>query len=164
MRHTFAVSPPVTCCGSTCQRRATSEIRAPGTSVCLMTAAFSAADQRRRRTDPTGTAIRRSSRFASSLPSNITIAQSSSLLQAKQTPRSLPLKKGVRAPLTVRLSRDAKDKLRLWSSTQRRQPGSGMVTSRQTGMCHACLSQSGCHHCQLAGHLSRTAAAHCVSG
>jgi hypothetical protein len=27
--------------------------------------------------------------------------------------------------------------------------------SRQTELCHACLFQSGCNHCQLAGHLSR---------
>src|SRR5215213_9416568 len=67
----------------------------------LMTAAFSAADQRRRQTDPLATATRPSSRFASSLPSNITIARSSPLPQATQTPRSLPLKKGVGTPLTA---------------------------------------------------------------
>src|SRR5215213_8133160 len=71
-----------------------------------MTAAFSAADQRRRPTDPTGTAIRRSAHFASSLPSSITIARSSPPLQAKQAPPRLPLNKGARAPLTPHLPRE----------------------------------------------------------
>src|ERR1700712_2617220 len=75
-------------------------MRAPGTSVSPMTAAFSAADQRRRRTDPVETAPRLSSPCALSSPSNITITRSSLLLQAKQTLRLLPLKKGARAPLT----------------------------------------------------------------
>src|SRR6195952_5196311 len=76
-------------------------MRAPGTSVSPMTAAFSAADQRRRRTDPVETAPRLSSPCALSSPSNITITRSSLLLQAKQTLRLLPLKKGARAPLTA---------------------------------------------------------------
>jgi len=66
-----------------------------------MIAALSAADQRRRRTDPVETATPRSSHFASLLPSNITITRSSPLLQAKQASQPLPLKKGARTPLTV---------------------------------------------------------------
>src|SRR3954467_6679699 len=65
-----------------------------------MIAALSAADQRRRRTDPVETATPRSSHFASLLPSNITITRSSPLLQAKQASQPLPLKKGARTPLT----------------------------------------------------------------
>jgi hypothetical protein len=66
-----------------------------------MIAALSAADQRRRRTDPVETATPRSSHFASLLPSNITITRSSPLLQAKQASQPLPLKKGARTPLTL---------------------------------------------------------------
>src|SRR4051794_25412365 len=65
-----------------------------------MIAALSAADQRRRRTDPVETATPRSSHFASLLPSNITITRSSPLLQAEQASQPLPLKKGARTPLT----------------------------------------------------------------
>src|SRR3954469_261171 len=66
-----------------------------------MIAALSAADQRRRRTDPVETATPRSSHFASLLPSNITITRSSPLLQAEQASQPLPLKKGARTPLTA---------------------------------------------------------------
>ena len=41
-----------TCCEQTCQRRATSDTRAPGTSVSSTIRAFSSADQRRRRPGP----------------------------------------------------------------------------------------------------------------
>src|SRR3954469_21618795 len=68
-----------------------------------MIAALSAADQRRRRTDPVETATPRSSHFASLLPSNITITRSSPLLQAEQASQPLPLKKGARTPLTTHL-------------------------------------------------------------
>src|SRR3954454_9058186 len=80
-----------------------------------MIAALSAADQRRRRTDPVETATPRSSHFASLLPSNITITRSSPLLQAKQASQPLPLKKGARTPLTMK--RDGE----LWRRSRLRQ-------------------------------------------
>jgi hypothetical protein len=43
---------PNTCCEQTCHRRATSDTRAPGTSVSATIRAFSSADQRRRRPGP----------------------------------------------------------------------------------------------------------------
>jgi hypothetical protein len=43
---------PNTCCEQTCQRRATSDTRAPGARVSSTIRAFSSADQRRRRTGP----------------------------------------------------------------------------------------------------------------
>src|SRR5580692_4296318 len=66
---------PNTCCEQTCQRRATSDTRAPGTRLSSTIRAFSSADQRRRRPGPTSTSTRRYSPFASSLTSNITIAR-----------------------------------------------------------------------------------------
>src|SRR5208282_1820958 len=63
---------PKTCCEQTCQRRATSDTRAPGTMVSAISRAFSSADQRRRRAGPVRTSTRRYSPFASSLTSNIT--------------------------------------------------------------------------------------------
>jgi hypothetical protein len=67
---------PNTCCGHNCQRRATSATRAPGSSVSATIAAFSSADQRRRRRGPVKTSTRRKLPFASSLTSNITMARS----------------------------------------------------------------------------------------
>ena len=91
---------PNTCCEQTCQRRATSDTRAPGTRLSSTIRAFSAADQRRRRPGPTSTSTRRYSPFASSLTSNITIARCP-LSQATQPPSGRVSKKGNRAPLTV---------------------------------------------------------------
>jgi hypothetical protein len=91
---------PNTCCEQTCQRRATSDTRAPGTRLSSTIRAFSSADQRRRRPGPTSTSTRRYSPFASSLTSNITIARCP-LPRATQPPSGRPLKKGVRAPLTA---------------------------------------------------------------
>ena len=67
---------PNTCCEQTCQRRATSDTRAPGIRVSATIRAFSSADQRRRRPGPVRTSTRRNSPFASSLTSNIRIARS----------------------------------------------------------------------------------------
>ena len=91
---------PNTCCEQTCQRRATSDTRAPGIRVSAMIRALSSADQRRRRAGPVRTSIRRNPPFASSLTSNITIARSP-LPQANQPRPRPPLNKGVRAPLTL---------------------------------------------------------------
>src|SRR5580692_4678403 len=69
-----------TCCGHTSQRRATSDTRAPGTSVSATIRAFSSEDQRRRRAGSVRISIRRkppfASTFASSLTSYIPIARS----------------------------------------------------------------------------------------
>src|ERR1700761_3220534 len=91
---------PKTCCEQICHRRATSDTRAPGTSVSATIRAFSSADQRRRRPGPVRTSTRRNSPFASSLTSNIRIARSP-LPQAHQALRRSPLNKGIRGPLTV---------------------------------------------------------------
>jgi hypothetical protein len=97
-RHT-ARRQPNTCCEQTCQRRATSDTRAPGARLSSTIRAFSSADQRRQRPGPISTSTRRYSPFASSLTSNITIARCP-LPWATQPPSRRPLKKGVRAPLT----------------------------------------------------------------
>src|SRR5271166_1004109 len=94
---------PNTCCEQTCQRRATSDTRAPGTRVSSTIRAFSSADQRRRRPGPVRTSTRRNSPFASSLTSNIRIARSP-LPQANQALRGRPLNKGFRGPLTIYVS------------------------------------------------------------
>src|SRR6185437_10508689 len=91
---------PKTCCEQTCQRRATSDTRAPGTRVSSTIRAFSSADQRRRRPGPVRISTRRYSPFASSLTSNIRIARSP-LPQAYQALRQSPLNKGIRGPLTA---------------------------------------------------------------
>ena len=70
---------PNTCWGQTCQRRAISDTRAPGSKVSAMIRAFSSADQRRRRPGPVRISMRRKPAFASSLTSTITIARSPSL-------------------------------------------------------------------------------------
>ena len=67
---------PNTCCEHTCQRRATSDTRAPGASISSTIPAFSSADERRLRTGPVRTSTRRNSPFASLLTSNIAIARS----------------------------------------------------------------------------------------
>src|SRR5271168_3524544 len=90
---------PNTCCEQTCQRRATSDTRAPGTRLSSTIRAFSSTDQRRRRPGPTSTSTRRYSPFASSLTSNITIARCP-LPQATQSPSGWSLKMGIRAALT----------------------------------------------------------------
>jgi hypothetical protein len=90
---------PNTCCEQTCHRRATSDTRAPGTSVSATIRTFSPADQRRRRPGPVRISTRRYPPFASSLTSNIWIARSP-LPQANQPLPGRRLKKGVRAPLT----------------------------------------------------------------
>src|SRR5580704_16241141 len=90
---------PKTCCEQICQRRATSDTRAPGTRVSATIRAFSSADQRRRRPGPVRTSIRRYSPFASSLTSNIRIARSPLPQPNPALPRR-SLKKGGRAPLT----------------------------------------------------------------
>jgi hypothetical protein len=95
---------PNPCCEQTCQRRATSDTRAPGAKVSSTIRAFSSADQRRRRTGPVRTSTRRNSPFASSLTSNIAIARSPLCLGATQPPSGRSSKKGVRAPLTLYLS------------------------------------------------------------
>ncbi len=56
---------PNTCCGQTCQRRATSDTRASGRKVSATICAFSSADQRRRRPGPVRSSIRRNPPFAS---------------------------------------------------------------------------------------------------
>src|ERR1700677_335862 len=97
---------PKTCCGHTCQRRATSDTRAPGTSVSATIRAFSSADQRRRRAGPVRISIRRKPPFASTFASSVTsyIAIARSLLpQAKQASQHPQWKKGDRAPLTEKL-------------------------------------------------------------
>ena len=91
---------PNTCCEQICQRRATSDTRAPGARVSATIRAFSSADQRRRRPGPVRTSIRRNSPFASSLTSNIRIARSL-LPQANQALPGRSLNKGCRAPLTI---------------------------------------------------------------
>src|SRR3954467_12347739 len=48
---------PNTSCEQPCQRRATSETRAPGTRVSAMIRALSSSDQRRRRAGPVRTSI-----------------------------------------------------------------------------------------------------------
>ena len=93
---------PNTCCEQTCHRRATSDTRAPGTSVSATIRAFSSADQRRRRPGPVRTSTRRNPPFASSLTSNIRIARSP-LPQPNQPLPGRPLNKGVGATLTVHL-------------------------------------------------------------
>src|SRR5208283_2329688 len=93
-----------TCCGHTCQRRATSDTRVPGASVSETIRAFSSADQRRRRAGPVRISIRRKPPFASSLTSYIAIAQSL-LPQAKQASLHPQWKKGARAPLTANWTR-----------------------------------------------------------
>jgi hypothetical protein len=97
---------PNTCCEQTCQRRATSDTRAPGTSVSATIRAFSSADQRRRRPGPVRTSTRRYLPFASSLTSNIRIARSP-VPQTNQALPGRPLKKGSRAPLTRKRSKSA---------------------------------------------------------
>lgn len=62
-----------TCCGHTCQLRATSVTRAPGNSVSSTTRAFSYADQRRRRPGPVSISIRRKLPFASTFASSLTL-------------------------------------------------------------------------------------------
>src|ERR1700733_5717787 len=94
---------PKTCCEQICQRRATSDTRAPGTRVSATIRAFSSADQRRRRPGPVRTSTRRYSPFASSLTSNIRIARCP-LPQANQAARAGSLNKGISAPLTVEVS------------------------------------------------------------
>src|SRR6476659_4862499 len=91
---------PKTCCEQICQRRATSDTRAPGTRVSATIRAFSSADQRRRRLSPVRTSTRRNALFASSLTSNIRIARSP-VPQANQALPGRPLKKGFTAPLTI---------------------------------------------------------------
>ena len=91
---------PKTCCEQICQRRATSDTRAPGTGVSATIRAFSSADQRRRRPGPVRTSTRRNALFASSLTSDLRIARSP-VPQANQALPGRPLKKGFRAPLTV---------------------------------------------------------------
>jgi hypothetical protein len=91
---------PNTCCEQTCQRRATSDTRAPGVRVSATIRAFSSADQRRRRPGPVRTSTRRNSPFASSLTSNIRIARSP-LPPAHQALPGRLLKKGGRAALTT---------------------------------------------------------------
>jgi hypothetical protein len=63
-----------TCCELSCQRRATSETRAPGASVSSMIRAFSSDDQRRRRPGPVSSSIRRYPPFVSSLMSTMMLA------------------------------------------------------------------------------------------
>jgi hypothetical protein len=92
---------PKTCCEQICQRRATSDTRAPGTRVSATIRAFSSADQRRRRPGPVRTSTRRNALFASSLTSNIWIARSP-VPQQNQALPGRPLKKGFRAPLTLK--------------------------------------------------------------
>src|ERR1700722_11157996 len=91
---------PNTCCEQTCQRRATSDTRAPGSRVSAMIRAFWSADQRRRRPGPVRTSTRRNSPFASSLTSNITIARSP-LPWATQPFSGRSLKKGIGATLPL---------------------------------------------------------------
>ena len=98
---------PNTCCEQTCQRRATSDTRAPGARVSSTIRAFSSADQRRRRPGPVRTSTRRNSPFASSLTSNITIARSPLCLGQLNHRPGRSLKKGVRAPLTLDRLTDA---------------------------------------------------------
>jgi hypothetical protein len=61
-------------CGQSCQRRATSATRTPGTRLSSTIRALSSADQRRRRSGPVRSSIRRKPPFASSLTSNIITA------------------------------------------------------------------------------------------
>src|ERR1700761_2996898 len=90
---------PKTCCEQICQRRATSDTRAPGTRVSSTIRAFSSADQRRRRPGPVRISTRRYSPFASSLASNITVARCP--LPPANQPRPGPgLNEGVGAALT----------------------------------------------------------------
>ena len=102
-RRTHPAAParrqPNTCCGQTCQRRATSRHAAPGSSVSATIRAFSSADQRRRRPGPVRTSIRRKPPFASSLTSTITIARSP-LPQANPPRLAQARKEGAGAPLT----------------------------------------------------------------
>ena len=90
-----------TCCGHTCQRRATSDTRAPGNRVSATTRAFSSADQRRRRPGPVSISMRRKPPFASALTSNIALARSSLPHAMRTAPHTL-WNKGARAPLTIK--------------------------------------------------------------
>src|ERR1700754_618632 len=92
---------PKTCCEQTCQRRATSDTRAPGARLSSTIRAFSSADQRRRRTGPVSISTRRHCAFASSLASNITSARSPYVWGATQSISDLTLNKGVGTPLTI---------------------------------------------------------------
>ena len=91
---------PNTCCGQTCQRRATADTRAPGARVSSTIRDFSSADQRRRRPGPVRSSTRRKPPFASSLTSNITIARSP-LLQANPPRLAQTWKEGAGPPLTI---------------------------------------------------------------
>src|SRR4051794_4961544 len=88
-----------TCCGQTCQRRATSLTEVPGASVSATIRPFSDADHRRRRPGPVSTSTRRKPPFASALTSSIAIARSR---HARLPPRSdRQRKNGHAAPLTA---------------------------------------------------------------